>query len=235
MSKKILSIFMSMVVATSLVGCGSKSEENAKSAGSTSSVESQNTETSEEDSELEGEWAKECTLDETKKLYEDELKKMEDITKGFGIEYSKDEVIKNYDDVYITDNSMYYDNENAEANRISNMSFGLKLYGENLESGVIELKLLLNFDSENAIKNNNFDLGKTSFSKYISAFTGQENRDYSDINKEIIEKLKAGENEVRINNTINGLKEEIIADKECIFYKLSTKKYVFADAEMSME
>lgn len=235
MSKKILSIFMSMVVATSLVGCGSKSEENAKSAGNTSSVESQNTEASEEDSELEGEWAKECTLDETKKLYEDELKKMEDITKGFGIEYSKDEVIKNYDDVYITDNSMYYDNENAEANRISNMSFGLKLYGENLESGVIELKLLLNFDSENAIKNNNFDLGKTSFSKYISAFTGQENRDYSDINKEIIEKLKAGENEVRINNTINGLKEEIIADKECIFYKLSTKKYIFADAEMSME
>ena len=235
MSKKILSIFMSMVVATSLVGCGSKSEENAKSVGSTRSVESQNTETSEEDSELEGEWAKDCTLDETKKLYEDELKKMEDITKGFGIEYSKDEVIKNYDDVYITDNSMYYDNENAEANRISNMSFGLKLYGENLESGVIELKLLLNFDSENAIKNNNFDLGKTSFSKYISAFTGQENRDYSDINKEIIEKLKAGENEVRINNTINGLKEEIIADKECIFYKLSTKKYVFADAEMSME
>ena len=235
MSKKILSIFMSMVVATSLVGCGSKSEENAKSAGSTRSVESQNTETSEEDSELEGEWAKDCTLDETKKLYEDELKKMEDITKGFGIEYSKDEVIKNYDDVYITDNSMYYDNENAEANRISNMSFGLKLYGENLESGVIELKLLLNFDSENAIKNNNFDLGKTSFSKYISAFTGQENRDYSDINKEIIEKLKAGENEVRINNTINGLKEEIIADKKCIFYKLSTKKFVFADAEMSME
>ena len=235
MSKKILSIFMSMVVATSLVGCGSKSEENAKSVGSTRSVESQNTETSEEDSELEGEWAKDCTLDETKKLYEDELKKMEDITKGFGIEYSKDEVIKNYDDVYITDNSMYYDNENAEANRISNMSFGLKLYGENLESGVIELKLLLNFDSENAIKNNNFDLGKTSFSKYISAFTGQENRDYSDINKEIIEKLKAGENEVRINNTINGLKEEIIADKECIFYKLSTKKYIFADAEMSME
>lgn len=235
MSKKILSIFMSMVVATSLVGCGSKSKENTKSAGSTSSVESKNTETSEEDSELEGEWAKECTLDETKKLYEDELKKMEDITKGFGIEYSKDEVIKNYDDVYITDNSMYYDNENAEANKISNMSFGLKLYGENLESGVIELKLLLNFDSENAIKNNNFDLGKTSFSKYISAFTGQENRDYSDINKEIIEKLKAGENEVKINNTINGLKEEIIADKECIFYKLSTKKYVFADAEMSME
>lgn len=235
MSKKILSIVMSMVVATSLVGCGSKSEDGTKSSGSTASVESKNAEVSEEDTELEGEWAKECTLDETKKLYEDNLKKMEDITKGFGIKYSKDEVIKNYDNVYITENSMYYDNENAEANKISNMSFGLKLYGEKLESGVIELKLILNFDSENAIKNNNFDLGQTSFAKYISAFTGQENRDFSDVNKEIIEKLKAGDSEVMINNTVNGLKEEIIADKECIFYKLSTKKYVFADAEMSME
>ena len=175
------------------------------------------------------------TLDELNKVYDNELKKMEEITDGFGIKYSKDEVIKNYDNVYITENSMHYDNENAQANKISNMSFGLKLYGKDLESGVIELKLLLNFDSENAIKNNDFDLGKTSFAKYISAFTGEENRDYSSINKEIIEKLKAGQNEVVIDDTISGLKEEIIADKGCIFYKLSTKKYVFADAEMSME
>ncbi|MBE6063122.1 MAG: hypothetical protein E7207_06155 [Clostridium butyricum] len=235
MSKKILSVIMSMVVATSLAGCGNKSTDGTKSSGNTNKVETKNVEKSEEDSQLEGEWAKDYTLDETKKLYENHLKKMEDITKGFEIKYSKEEVIKNYDEAYITDSSMYYDNEKAEANKISNMSFGLKLYGEKLESGVIELKLMLNFDSENAIKNNNFDLGKTSFAKYISAFTNQENRDYSEINKEIIEKLKAGENEVMINNTVNGLKEEIIADKKCIFYKLSTKKYVFADAEMSME
>ncbi|HCW54509.1 MAG TPA: hypothetical protein DG753_12390 [Clostridium sp.] len=235
MSKKIFSIVMSMVVATSLVGCGSKSLDSTKSSGSEGQVESNNTEISQEDSQAEGEWSKNYTLDETKKLYQKELKKMEEITDQFGIKYSTDEVIKNYDNVYITEDSMYYDNENAQANRISNMSFGLKLYGKDLESGVIELKLLLNFDSENAIKNNNFDLGKTSFAKYIAAFTGEENRDYSSINNEIIEKLKAGENEVTIDNTINGLKEEIIANKECIFYKLSTKKYVFADAEMSME
>ena len=230
MSKKILSIVMSMVVAASLAGCGSKSEDGTKSR-----IESSSTQTAEEDSQLEGEWAKDYTLDELNKVYDNELKKMEEITDGFGIKYSKDEVIKNYDNVYITENSMHYDNENAQANKISNMSFGLKLYGKDLESGVIELKLLLNFDSENAIKNNDFDLGKTSFAKYISAFTGEENRDYSSINKEIIEKLKAGQNEVVIDDTISGLKEEIIADKGCIFYKLSTKKYVFADAEMSME
>ncbi|MDO5518632.1 MAG: hypothetical protein Q4F66_13835, partial [Clostridium sp.] len=125
MSKKILSIVMSMVVATSLAGCGSKSEDSTKSSGSTASVESKTVMASEDGAELEGEWSKDCTLDETKKLYEDKLKQMEDITKGFGIKYSKDEVIKNYDNAYITDNSIYFDNENAEANKISNMSFGL--------------------------------------------------------------------------------------------------------------
>lgn len=93
----------------------------------------------------------------------------------------------------------------------------------------------MNFDGENAIKNNNFDLGKTSFKKYIEAFTDQEGRDYSDINKQIIDKLKSGENQVQINNTIDGLKEEILATKTCIIYKLSTKKYKFADGEMSMK
>ena len=121
-----------------------------------------------------------------------------------------------------------------EANKIESMYFGMKTYGENLETGDISLKLSLKFDGENAIKNNNFDLGKTSFKKYIEAFTDQENRDYSDINKEIIEKLKNSDT-VKINNTIDGLKEEIIATKTCIIYKLSTKKYKFADAEMSMK
>lgn len=235
MSKKILGIVMSMIVATSLVGCGSIGGDNTKSSKSTSQVGSDNTKTSEEDSQLQGEWAKNLTLDETKKIFETKLKKMKEVTKECGIDYSTDESSKNYDNTYITENSIYYDNKDAAANKISNMSFGLKLYGEKLESGVIELKVLLNFDSENAIKNNNFDLGKTSIAKYIAAFTGEENRDYSNINKEIIEKLKAGEDKVTINDTIDGLKEEIIADKQCIFYKLSTKKYVFADAEMSME
>ena len=115
------------------------------------------------------------------------------------------------------------------------MYYGLKIYGENLEEGVISLKLTLKFDGENAVKNNDLDLGKTSFAKYIAAFTGEADRDYSDINKEILEKLASGDTEVRINNTIDGLNEEILASKDCIFYKLSTKKYKFADAEMSME
>ena len=228
MSKKIISMVMSLIVATSLIGC-----KNAE--GNTEKKTETATEDNVDDKNLEGKWAKNYTLDETQKLFKEKLSKMENITKELGVKYTKDEKIKKENQQSINDNSIYYDNDKPEANKIESMYFGMKTYGDNLETGDISLKLSLKFDGESAIKNNNFDLGKTSFNKYIEAFTEQQNRDYSDINKEIIDKLKNGDKEVEINNTIDGLKEEIIATKECIIYKLSTKKYKFADAEMSME
>ena len=234
MSKKIISIFMSVIVAASLVGCGSTTDENSKNAKTTSATES--TESVDAATEqAEGTWAQDYTLDETKKLYEEKLSKMKEITEGLGVEYTNDEVIKKEDNTTITDNSIYFDNENPENNKIESMYYGLKIYGENLEEGLISLKLTLKFDGKEAVKNNDLDLGKTSFAKYIEAFTGESGRDYSSINKEILERLGNGESEVRINNTIDGLNEEILASNDCIFYKLSTKKYKFADAEMSME
>ena len=227
LSKKIISILMSLMVATSLIGCKTANVNTEKK-----------TETATEDNDdknLEGKWAKNYTLEETQKLFKEKLSKVENITKELGIKYTKDEKIKKQDTQSINDNSIYYDNDKPEANKIESMYFGMKTYGDNLETGDICLKLSLKFDGENAIKNNDFDLGKTSFKKYIEAFTEQTNVDYSDINKEIIEKLKNGDKQVEINNTVDGLKEEIIATKELIIYKLSTKKYKFADAEMSMK
>ena len=230
MSKKIISMIMGLILATSLIGCKNTegSQENKTEATAENNVDRN-------DKNLEGKWAKDYTLEETQKLFKEKLSKMENITKDLGVKYTKDEKIKKENDQSINDNSIYYDNNNPEANKIESMYFGMKTYGDDLESGDISLKLSLKFDGESAIKNNNFDLGKTSFKKYIEAFTQQENRDYSDINKEIISKLKNGDKQVEINNTIDGLKEEIIATKECIIYKLSTKKYKFSDAEMSME
>ena len=230
LSKKIISILMSLMVATSLIGCKT-ANVNTEKKTETATEDKVDT----DDENLEGQWAKNYTLEETQKLFKEKLSKMENITKELGIKYTKDEKIKKQDTQPINDNSIYYDNDKPDANKIESMYFGMKTYGENLETGDISLKLSLKFDGENAIKNNDFDLGKTSFKKYIEAFVGQENIDYSDINKEIINKLKNGDKEVEINNTLDGLKEEIIATKECIIYKLSTKKYKFADAEKSMK
>jgi len=229
LSKKIISILMSLIVVASLIGC-KNAEVNTEKKTETATEDKVDM----EDKNLEGKWAKNYTLEETQKLFKEKLSKMENITKELGVKYTKNEEIKKEKEQSINDNSIYYDNAKPDANKIESMYFGMKTYGENLESGEISLKLSLKFDGESAIKNNNFDLGKTSFNKYIQAFTDQENRDYSAINKEIIEKLKNGET-VKINNTIDGLKEEIRATKTCIIYKLSTKKYKFSDAEMSMK
>ncbi|MDR3594767.1 hypothetical protein [Clostridium sp.] len=230
MSKKIISIFMSIIVATSLIACTSTTTNTEKKAETTTENNSDD-----KDKNLEGKWAKNYTLEQTQQLFKDKLSKMENITKDLGVKYSKDDKVKKDKDQSIDDNSIYFDNDKPEANKIESMYFGMKTYGDNLETGDITLKLSLKFDGEDAIKNNNFDLGKTSFKKYIEAFTDQENRDYSDINKEIIEKLKNGDKQVEIDNTVDGLKEQILATKECIIYILSTKKYKFADGEMSMK
>lgn len=230
MSKKIISIVMSLIVLTSLTGCKT-AEGNAEKK--TETVKEDNVDT--DDKNLEGKWAKNYTLEETQNIFKEKLSKIENITKELGIKYTKDEKIEEKDKQSINDNSIYFDNDKPEANKIESMYFGMKTYGEDLETGDISLALSLKFDGESAIKNNDFDLGKTSFKKYIEAFTDEENIDYSDINEEIVSKLKNGDKDVQINNTKDGLKEEIIATKECIIYKLSTKKYKFADAEMSME
>jgi len=230
LSKKIISAVMSLIVVTSLIGCSNSSGNVEKKTETVTEQKNAN----KDDENLEGKWAEKYKLEEVQKLFKEKLSKMENITKELGIKYTKDEKINKEKDESFNDNSMYYDNGKPDANKIESMYFGMKTYGEKLETGDISLKLSLNFDGENAIKNNNFDLGKTSFNKYIQAFTDQENRDYSSINKEIVEKLKNSDT-VKINNTIDGLKEEIIATKTCIIYKLSTKRYRFADAEMSME
>jgi len=234
LSKKIISVMMSMIVATSLIGCKNSDGNIEKKTETAATVGVIADKVDKDDEKLEGKWAEKHTLDETQKIFKEKLSKMENITKELGIKYTKDEKIKKENNESFNDKSIYFDNENPETNKIESMYFGMKTYGEKLETGDISLKLSLKFDGENAIKNNNFDLGKTSFSKYIQAFTDQENRDYSAISKEIIEKLKNGDT-VKINNTIDGLKEEIIATKTCIIYKLSTKKYKFSDAEMSMK
>lgn len=228
MSKKIVSTIMSIVIAGSLMGC-SNAKETLENKAQTTTEDT----AASKDKDLDGKWAKNYTLEQTQKLFKDKLSNMENITKELGVKYSKEEKVKK-DKETINDNCIYFDNEKPELNKIESMYFGMKTYGDNLETGDISLKLSLNFDGEGAVKDNNFDLGKTSFNKYIEAFTDQENIDYSDINKQIIEKLKNGEN-VKITNTVDGLKEEIVASKTCLVYTLSTKKYKFADGEMSMK
>ena len=237
MSKKIASILMSMLFCISLAGCdiniGKSKKEEQQAA------EQQKTEQAakkKEDSLLKGEFAEDRTIDDLRELFDEKAKNVEDVTKNLGLKYTFNENIYKVDGKQVTDKAIYFDNEDPDDFKMESMYFGMKLYGDKLASGDIALKLSLKFNGKKALKDGKFDLGETSFVKYIEAFTGEKDKDYSEINKTILDGLKNGQKEVIVSRTTNqGLKEEYLADNDYIVYKLSTKKFVFADAEMSME
>lgn len=231
MSKRILSIVVSLIVATSLVGCGSG---NKNINNDTAQTENNGIKIIEEE-ELEGSWAKNYTLKQVQGFYNDYASKIEKITKDLGLEPKKEENIKNENDQTINEQVIYFDNENPDNNKMESMYFGLKTYGEDLSSGQITLKLSLKFDGEKAVEINNFDFGKTTCTKYIAAFTGQSDRNYSELNQKVLEGLKEGKSQINFENNIDGLEEEIIVSKDYIIYKLSTKKYDFSKADNNVE
>lgn len=233
MSKRILSIVVSLIVATSLVGC--KSSDSKNIANNEAAQTEDNGIKIIEDEELEGSWAKNYTLKQVEGFYKNYAAKIEKITKDLGLEPTKEENIKTENDQTVNEKVIYFDNENPDNNKMESMYFGLKTYNEDLSSGQIVLKLSLKFDGEKAIEDNSFDFGKTTCTKYISAFTGVSDRNYSELNQKVLDGLKEGKSEVDIENNIDGLQEEIIVSKDYIIYKLSTKKYDFSKADNNME
>lgn len=115
------------------------------------------------------------------------------------------------------------------------MYFGMKTYGDDLSEGDISLKMSLKIDTDKIKKDGKFKFEDTSCKSYIESFSKQKDIDFSDIDSQIVEKIKDGELPAQITDTINGLKEEILIDDDYIIYTLSTKKYKFADGEMSMD
>lgn len=224
MSKKIIALLIGAVVTFSLVGCA---EDNTKKK----SVENKGVSATSRDKEhynsLDGEWAKEHTLDELKSQYSELAKKVEEKTKGYGLSYNKDEKVREENGLTINDKNIYLDNEKPEPNRLESLYFGMKVYGEDLATGQITLKVSLNFDGEGAIKKDSFDFGETSLAAYSSIFTGESNRNYSEINKKIMEIIKSESGEGIIESDIDGLYEEFTVTKEYIVYKLETKIYEF--------
>ncbi|NFV59715.1 hypothetical protein FDJ77_02330 [Clostridium botulinum] len=231
MSKKICTILMTVMITTSFIGCISIDSNKAEDKSNAKTA----TEVKISDENLQGSWAEDYSLEKTKGYFKDYLSKMEKVTQELGMEYSKEDVVKENDGSTISVNSIYFDNEKPDPNKIESMYFGMKIFGEDLSSGEIELKLSLNFDSAEVIKSGSFDLGNTSFSKYIAAFTGQSSRDYSQINKQIIDGLRSEKSEGIIENSIDGLKEEIRFNKNYIVYKLSTKTYDFKNPNPTLE
>lgn len=217
MSKKVIVIVMAAMISISLSGCGFSNTNNT----------TENTDTIVEDnSNLTGKWSRDFTLKDFTKTSDELISKIEKNTKEYGLEYTEEEVVRDNNEKTVN-----VENDKAEKNRLQSMYFSRILYGEDLASGQIKMKLLLNFDGKKAVDDKDFDLGSTSIAKYSEILTGVSNRDYSEINSKILDILNSSSGEGYFNNNIEGLTEEITVTNEYIVYSISTTKYDFTDVE----
>lgn len=226
MSKKIVSLIMAGVLVFSLVGCG-KNKEEEQAAPKVAAISFE-----EKYDNLQGPWATNIKLEEAETKHKELSKKMEDQTKAYGLNYEKEDIVKETEDgLRIGDSFIYLDNEKPEKNKLESLYFGMKTFGSEKEAGQIQLKVSLNFDGEQALNDKNFNFGETSLAKFSSIFTGIEDRNFKDINAKILEVLKSDSGEGIIESSIEGLYEELTVSKNTIVYRLETRKYDFKQAD----
>lgn len=227
MLKKLIGVILSTTLLFSIVGCGSKGEENKQAQEKSSKQEQVNIDNQKNFEGLQGDWIKDFTHDDFVKEGDILMGKVEEQTKEYGLDYKKDDIVKQVDGMTANVKSIYLDNKDPENNKLESLQFEEQLLGEAQDSGRFQMKLSLKFDGEGAIKDGNFNLGDTSIAKYAAIMTGVNDRNYDEINKKIMDIIKSDKPEGVITDNINGLVEEFAVSKDCIVYTLSTKIYKF--------
>lgn len=224
MIRKILMAILSGVMTVSLVACSFSS--NAKNE------ESNNTEitrTSEADETFigEGEWANDYTRDEVTALNDEITARMEEACNFYGLEYVAEEKIKDENGESVNDKYVYFDNLNPEPNRMESMYYGFKTYGSDMARGSLNLKIGFRLDLDQIKTEDKFDLKETSIATFVEAMTNDSERDYSEVNDEIIDIVKNQNANGTIENNLNGLVETITIKDDFLLYKIDSKTYDF--------
>ena len=219
MIKKILLMLISGLVATSLVACSS-SNNKAKENPAPAKVE-------EKQFIGEGEWAKDYKKDEVIALNNEISTRIEEEAKFYGLEYSKEEKVKEENGETINNNYIYIDNLNPEPNRMESMYYGIKMYGSDMASGSLNLKIGFKLDTNQIKTEEKFNFEETSIAKFSEAMTNNKERDYTDLNNKIIDIVKNQKSQETIETNLDGLVETITIKDDFLLYKLDSKKYDF--------
>lgn len=221
MKKKILALMLSSMITITIVGC-SNDNNQTNVVSEDSAVQLRKVET------LPGEWSNDYTRDEVKALYEEGLARVISTTEGYSLDYSVVEnEIKEENGISVNDNYIYFDNENPEKNRLESMYYGFKQFGSDLASGQICMKLGFNLDKESIIEIGEFNIEELSLSAYSAAFTGDYDRDYTELNKEIYDIIEGKDGISSVENNLDGIKETVTITDNFLLYKLETKEYKF--------
>lgn len=220
MGKKIMALILSVTITSSMIACSSNNKDSKAAKESTSNTTSA-------DKDLSGTWAQGYTRDQVKELYNGILAKVEETAAEYGLEYEVKEEIKDENGTSVNDNYINLNIENPELNRLESLYFGFRQKGSDLASGGLCMKLSSNLDKDAILEAGNYNFAETSFAAFSEDFTGNSERDYTDLNKKIYE-IISGNNEVEtIENNLEGIRETISITDNFLLYKLETKEYNF--------
>ena len=203
MNKKRISIMLSGLLMMTMVSCSNKETTSGSSANSDARTV--------EDSALQGTWAADYSRDEVQSLHEEILERIENACIIYELEdeYSLHEEVKDESGTTVNRNGLYLEIPEPESNRVESMTYELVQYGTDLSSGQLVLKIGFNLDRE-AIKEE-----------------GNEDRDYSKLNKEIYDIVTNNSGISKVENQLDGLSETITITDDYLIYTLESKEYKF--------
>lgn len=133
MIKKIVGLLVSATLLVSLAACGS-SKQKDNTSQNTKNAEL-NIDNQEQFKDLKGYWIKDFTHEDFVNKSDSLMKEFEDKTKEFGLDYKKEDQVKEIGGVTASVKSIYLDNKNPETNKLESMQFESQLMGEAQDSG----------------------------------------------------------------------------------------------------
>lgn len=220
MKKKAISLALVAILAISAVGCSSNNNEAKTSEENKTTVENVDI--------LPGKWSEDYTRDEVKELYKKSLASVESTAKGYSLDYDvTEDEIKEENGESVNDSYVYFDIPEAE--RLESLYFGFKQYGSDLANGKLEMKLGYKLDKKTILEGGKFEFENLSLASFSQAFTGDYERDYTELDKQIYDAIKNGTEEgiQTITNNVYGLKETVTITEDFLLYKLESRVYNF--------
>lgn len=221
MKNKAIALSLVAMLAISAMGCSSNNiDEKTTENNQRAVVENLDI--------LPGKWSEDYTREEVKELYKKSLASVKSTAEGYSLEYDiTEDEIKEENGESVNDTYIYFDIPEAE--RLESLYFGFKQYGSDLANGKLEMKLGYKLDKKTILETGKFEFENLSLSAFSQAFTGDYERDYTDLDKQIYDAIKSstGEDIQTINNNVDGLQETITITEDFLLYKLESRVYNF--------
>lgn len=220
MKKKAISLALVAILAISAVGCSNNNNKAKTSEENKTAVENVDI--------LPGKWSEDYTRDEVKELYKKSLASVESTANGYSLDYDvTEDEIKEENGESVNDCYVYFDIPEAE--RLESLYFGFKQYGSDLANGKLEMKLGYKLDKKTILEGGKFEFENLSLASFSQAFTGDYERDYTELDKQIYDAIKNGTDEgiQTITNNVDGLKETVTITEDFLLYKLESRVYNF--------